>query len=301
MNQKIEKYLSTLRRSPRTIDTYRWALSYYVVLVGDELSDDAYEKFLVETSRLQMSTLRVLRSAVMGLFEFYDIGDLSRRDKLNRHYTKKAKVKPVSFDRDAIEKIISYCDTLKKDLMELRDRAFVLTMADSGFRISELCSLSRRDIDWLNERVAIVGKGEKPALVRLSKRSLSAMKDYLFSRDKLPWRSEVSEPLFAQHGNVGKLKKMTVDGMRKAIKQRMKEVGVDVRLHDFRHYFVTVTLIATNNLKVAQELARHESTVTTQRYAHFSEHELDATYNSIFNEKDTDNGDVQEQGQNDPS
>jgi integrase/recombinase XerC len=44
-----------------------------------------------------------------------------------------------------------------------------------------------------------------------------------------------------------------------------------------------VMLASDGNLKMAQELARHESTQTTQRYAHFSKSELDANYDKIFN------------------
>lgn len=286
MNEKTDKYLSTLDRSPRTIDTYEWALRYYFNVVGDELNDKNYEEFLESIKNLSPSSKRVLRSAVMGMYEFYEAGSMEKRQRLNSHYTKRVKVKPVNFDREAVEKIIAYCEKMpKKTLADWRDVAFVLMLADSGFRISELCSLDRNDVDWLNERVAITGKGEKAALVRLSKRSMSALMDYFTARDNYPWKSDIREPMFAQHGNVGKLKKMTSDGMRKAIKERMRQAGENVRIHDFRHYFVTIALISSNNLKIAQELARHESTVTTQRYAHFSENELDKTYNDIFNKR----------------
>jgi integrase len=75
--------------------------------------------------------------------------------------------------------------------------------------------------------------------------------------------------------------------MWKAIKERMAEAGVDphlVRIHDFRHYFVTMTYLAKGDLKISQELARHESIATTNRYAHFNS-EADAAYDEIFNKR----------------
>lgn len=286
MNNQAEKYLSTLDRLPKTLKTYRWALGYYFK-IADELSDDAYETFLTAIRTLSPSTKRVLRSAVMGLFAFAEIGDLARREKLNEHYMRKVKVKPVVFERGDVETIIAHCDTLRGDLIKLRDRAFVLTLADTGFRISELCGLTRGEVDWQEERVMITGKGDKTAVVRLSHRSVAALREYLAARSKLDGESGKplgSLPLFAQHGKTKKIKPMTIDGMRKAIKERMKEAGARVRIHDFRHYFVTTVVIASNgNLKKAQELARHESTQTTQRYAHFAPSELDATYDEIFN------------------
>lgn len=286
MNPQAEKYLETLDRSERTKETYAWALNYYFQIVGEELSDEAYEKMLIAIRKLSPSTKSVLRSAVMGFFQFYDIGDLAKRTKLNNHYARKSKVQPVNFDREAVEKVINYCNALVMGLEELRDRAFVLTLADSGLRISELVRLKRGDVDWMNERVVIVGKGEKGAVVRLSRRSIIALKQYLAERVKLDGKSGKplnSLPLFAQHGRINRIKPMSIDGMRQSIKGRMRDIGVNVRLHDFRHYFVTMALLATGNLKTAKELARHESMSTTNRYAHFNESELDQQYDEIFN------------------
>lgn len=287
MNNQAEKYLSTLDRLPKTLKTYRWAIGYYFQIAGETLSDDAYERFLEAIRHLSPSSKRVLRSAVMGLYAYCETGDLAKREKLNTHYMRKVKTKPVTFDRGAVETILLHCETLRGDLIKLRDRAFVLTLADTGFRISELCSLTRGEIDWQEERVMITGKGDKTAVVRLSHRSVAALKDYLAVRSKLDGESGKplgSLPLFTQHGKTKKIKPMTIDGMRKAIKQRMKEAGARVRIHDFRHYFVTMVMLASDgNLKMAQELARHESTQTTQRYAHFTKSELDVNYDRIFN------------------
>src|SRR5574343_1168179 len=287
MNQQAEKYLSTLDRLSNTLKTYRWALGYYFQLAGEKLSNENYERFLIAIRDLSPSSKRVLLSAVTGLYNYCEIRDGDKREKLNQHYTRKIKAKPVTFDRAAVDKILSHCEGLRDDIMALRDRAFVLTLADTGFRISELCSLSRGDIDWQEERVLITGKGEKVAVVRLSHRSIAALREYLASRAQLDGRSGRtlgSLPLLAQHGKVKKVKPMTIDGMRKAIKERMQEAGVRVRIHDFRHYFVTMVMLASGgNLKMAQELARHESTQTTQRYAHLTSSELDRNYDEIFN------------------
>jgi site-specific recombinase XerD len=95
--------------------------------------------------------------------------------------------------------------------------------------------------------------------------------------------------LFARHDiRASKtIRPITAGGMWKAIKERMEESGLErntVRLHDFRHYFVTMTYLAKRDLKLSQILARHESISTTNRYAHFGS-EADEAYDEIFNEK----------------
>jgi site-specific recombinase XerD len=78
-------------------------------------------------------------------------------------------------------------------------------------------------------------------------------------------------------------------GADRALERPMiEDAGLErsaVRIHDFRHYFVTMTYLAKGNLKLSQELARHESINTTNRYAHFGS-ETDVAYDEIFNRKE---------------
>ena len=52
--------------------------------------------------------------------------------------------------------------------------------------------------------------------------------------------------------------------------------------HKYRHYFVTLVLRKTDNLKIAQAVARHKNIGNTQRYAHVNEGELDRKLAEIF-------------------
>lgn len=271
MNEKIEHFLSTLGRTVNTIKTYRQALVRYEEITGGELSNESYEKFLCQIKKIKnASTKNVMRTAVMRLYAFYEVPGESRRKNLNDHYLERQKTQPVKFNREAVEKLVFHIEHMPlKSVEDWRDRAFVLMAVDGGFRISELCNVTRNDIDWLNRQVSVVGKGDKPAFVRLSRRSSDALASYLSQRkDNLIF--------------------MTADGMRKAIKQRMIAAGIPngtIRIHDFRHYFVTMTLLATNNIKVAKEFARHENIRTTDRYAHLATSELDQIYDEIFNKR----------------
>jgi integrase/recombinase XerC len=302
MKNDINHFLDTLDRSPKTIFTYKHALAQFVETVGEdaELNTETYIKFLVSLRQKSPSTQRVYRTAVRNFYAFCKAGNWVEIEEATNHYTRKPGKRIVNFNREAVEKVISYCETLtpealaslRKRLEALRDRAFVLTLVDTGLRISEACSLKRGDIDWLEQRAIIIGKGDKQAVVRFSNRSIQALKDYLHARSVVDPNSRIplgSQSLFARHDIRAskKIRPITAGGMWKAIKDRMTEAGVDrhqVRIHDFRHYFVTMTYLAKGNLKLSQELARHESISTTNRYAHFGG-EADAAYDEIFNKR----------------
>jgi len=303
LTAEINRFLETLERSPKTLLTYRNALLQFVKIVGEEaeLNTETYVRFLTAIKSRSPSTQRVYRTAVLKFYAFCKAGNWPELKEVTSHYTHKQGKRIVNFDRQAVEKVIQYCaslgadsDDVRTNLENLRDRAFVLTLADTGLRISEACALKRGDIDWLEQRAVIIGKGDKQAVVRFSNRAMEALKVYLHARASVEPNSRVplgSQPLFARHDIRAskKIRPITPGGMWKAIKSRIEAAGVDrraVRIHDFRHYFVTMTYLAKGNLKLSQELARHESISTTSRYAHFGG-EADAAYDEIFN-KNTD-------------
>lgn len=302
MQAQINHFLDTLDLSQNTIDAYRYALQRFVQIVGEDapLDVETYEIFLGAIKGFSPSTKQIWRSAVIGLYTFCKSGDLAAMKAITKHYTRKQGKRMVNFNREAIEQVITYCAQLSGDLPALRDRAFILTLADTGLRISEACALKRGDIDWQEARAIIIGKGDKQSVVRFSERSMQAMRAYHIAcatiepNTRLPLKSQ---PVFARHDIRAskKIKPISASGMwtaikgdpKQGIKGRIEESGVDrslVRIHDFRHYFVTMTYLALGNLKMSQELARHESIDTTNRYTHLGG-EADKAYDEIFNKR----------------
>jgi site-specific recombinase XerD len=186
-------------------------------------------------------------------------------------------------------------DAASVKLRAYRDRAFLITLADTGFRVHEVCNLRRGDIDWNDQRAIVIGKGDKQAIVRFTSRSLLTIKDYLSCRAALDGKSGKqlsSLPLFARHdkGAGKKVKSMTPATGRNIVKERVaqfldKEMVGKITPHSFRHYFVTSVLRGSGNLRYAQELARHKNIQVTQRYTHLSNDELDKAYYDIFEKK----------------
>ena len=310
METKIKAFLETLDRSPHTIFAYRNALNQFVSVVSEdaELNLSTYTKFLISIKSKSPATKRVYTTAVRKLYAFHKAWNPDELKEATEHYTRTQGKRIVNFNREAVEKVIGYCETLNVDstlaprefLEALRDRAFVLTLADTGLRISEACALKRGDIDWLEQRSIIIGKGDKQAVVYYSNRCIEALKAYLHARASVEPNSRTplgSQPLFARHDIRAskKIRPITAGGMwkaikgdpRKGIKGRIEEAGVErnaIRIHDFRHYFVTMTYLAKGDLKMSQVLARHESIATTNRYAHFNT-EAAKAYDEIFNQR----------------
>lgn len=318
--QAVQRFLEsvTLSRSEHTARTYHNALQRFLLTLDnhdispdkapiEDLTEDAVAWFAAELKGYAPASESLYLTVLAGFYEFLVAERLSepnlpRVRLLIRQRSRKPGVRLPQFPKSQIEEILDYAINLAVILSEdeslrlrnLRDRAFLLTLADTGLRVHEACGLRRGDLDWQESKAVVIGKGNRQAIVRFSRRSLSALKDYLAARAALDGASGkplATLPLFARHdkGAGKKIKAITTATGRNIVNQRVREaLGAEaegaITPHSFRHYFVTTVLQGSGNLKLAQELARHKNIAVTQRYAHLSDDELDRGYEEIFTE-----------------
>jgi len=320
----IENFLESVRlaRSKNTYETYSFALQSFQTLLTHHkfalntpvasIPEDGISWFATYLKAHAPATEQLYLQAVMGFYKYLaaerlaDL-NLSRIDLLKQQRARRPGIRLPQFPVEDIERVLEFIsnsanlanlsgdDTGIVRLREVRDRAFLLTLADTGLRVHEACALRRGDIDWNEGRAVVIGKGDKQAVVRFTTRSMRALKDYLALRASLDGgsgRPLPSLPLFARHdkGAGKKIKPITTTTGRNIVSERVKQILGDeavgkITPHSFRHYFVTTVLRGSGNLKLAQELARHSNIQVTQRYAHLSDDELDRGYYEIFEKK----------------
>jgi site-specific recombinase XerD len=317
--QSIEAYLDSvaLARSPNTARTYTNALNAFLLVLDQlplipestparEVKVDWITNFSDALKAYAPATERLYLTALAGWYEFLAAErhaelNLPRLRLLIRRRSRKPGQRLPQFPRRQIENVVDYAINLAgldvqnagERLRNLRDRAFLLTLADTGLRVHEACNLRRGDVDWNEGRAMLVGKGDRQAIVRFSARALGSLKDYLNARSSIDGgygRPLASLPLFARHdrGAGKKVLPISTTTGRAIVHQRVHEClgdtgGAEITPHSFRHFFVTTVLRGSGgNLKLAQELARHRNIAVTQRYAHLSDDELDRGYHEIF-------------------
>ncbi len=319
----IGKYIEVVKlsRSEHTARAYKNALKAFCDVLTEKwmdprstpiekLTEDIISPFAMYLKVFAPATEFLYMQAVKGFYEYVDSEryvevNISRVRTLIRQRSRRPGIRLPQFPADDIERILAYVsdtshinqpisdrDSVNEQLRAMRDRAFLLMLADTGLRVHEACKLRRGDVDWNEGRAVIIGKGDKQAVVRFSTRSMKAIKDYLSLRaqlDGVSGKQLASLPLFSRHdkGAGKKIKPITPTTGRNIVAERVLEIlGKDaagkITPHSFRHYFVTTVLRGSGNLKLAQELARHSNIQVTQRYAHLSDDELDKGYYEIF-------------------
>lgn len=299
----------------RTMETYQKILSIFIAASGltdmtptQDLTVDRVISFLDSTDLLMPDTRQLYAACLVSFYSYLEaegwllVSISALRNRIRRSIGTR-QTQEIIFPENAVEKVIDYAANLHalpveddaERLRNLRDRALVLLLGDSGFRIREACSLKRGDVDYDANRISVVGKGNRRALVRTTVRTTRAIKDYLSARSSLDGATGKplqSLPLFARHDlGAGKhIKPIGTYTGRNIVARLVKVVLGDeltgkITPHTMRHRFVTEVLRATGNLKTAQKLARHKSITSTQRYAHLAEEDIDQAYYETFEQE----------------
>ena len=147
-----------------------------------------------------------------------------------------------------------------------RDHALLLTISETGLRVSELINLKCEDISF--ESIAHVrcrGKGRKQRSTPLSSKTVAVLRNWLKQRGDTP-----SEPLFPSR-RAGALSRDAVERLvnkhtATARKKCSTLVNKNVSPHVLRHTAAVQLLEAGNHCSVIALWLGHESVETTQIY-----------------------------------
>jgi integrase/recombinase XerC len=161
-------------------------------------------------------------------------------------------------------------------LWPARDKALILVMYSGGLRISELASLSLKQLDADFSGGRVIGKGDKERQIFFSDEARAALLDYLPERKANVKAPESTDKLFVSR----KGRALSIPGVRWIISRyaELSGLGKNIHPHSLRHSFATHLVNSGCDVRVVQELLGHASLSTTQRYTHVDIERLKKVY-----------------------
>lgn len=316
IHSAINAWLSSVgsARSLNTHKTYKGALKFFSHTLKtnrlpvtktpiSKLDHKAIVWMCNDLKRLAPSSERLYLTAIMKFYQYLAAEEVAtvniEKIKLQIEMNSRRPGKRlIQFDIEAVETVLRGVISMKpaldhpQRLIDLRDKAFILTLASTGARISEARKLTRGDINWKKKQAIIIGKGNKQAVIRFDNASLRAIKAYLEARASLDGGSGIpllSLPLFARHdpGSGKQVRAISTTTGENIVAVRVRQflpadTTARITPHTFRHYFVTLFYLATKDLKRTAEQARHENIETTNRYAHLDSAEADTLHEQVI-------------------
>ncbi len=150
-----------------------------------------------------------------------------------------------------------------------RDYAILMIFLNCGIRRSELVGLNLSDV--YEDRLRVVGKGNKERFVYFGTPCRRAIDAYLVERNKKILSD--NRALFgSRDGN-----RISVTAVHRLVKKALLEAGLDstqFSAHKLRHTAATMMLSGGVDVKTVQEVLGHENLNTTQIYTHIENTEL---------------------------
>ena len=150
-----------------------------------------------------------------------------------------------------------------------RDFAILMLFLTCGIRRAELVSLNLTDV--YDDRIRVVGKGNKERIVYMGTSCKKAIDSYLIERNKVVLSD--NRALFGSRDK----NRISVSAVHRLVKKHMLAANLDASqfsAHKLRHTAATLMLSNGVDVKTVQEVLGHENLNTTQIYTHIENTEL---------------------------
>lgn len=150
-----------------------------------------------------------------------------------------------------------------------RDYAILMLFLNCGIRRAELVGLNLTDV--YEDRIRVVGKGNKERIVYMGAACKAAIDAYLPERNKMVLTD--NRALFGSRDK----NRISVTAVHRLVKKHLLAAGLDASqfsAHKLRHTAATLMLSHGVDVKTVQEVLGHENLNTTQIYTHIESTEL---------------------------
>lgn len=278
----IETYINYCslqkRLDEKTIKAYKIDLSQFTNdmknISLDQISPQNLENYIEKlNSNYKPKTVKRKIASIKAFFrylEYKEIIDVNPFNKLQIHFREPV-ILPKTIPLYTMEQLLSTiyqqqntAHTCYQKRNALRDAAVTEFLFATGIRISELCNLSKSDVNIHEGTILIYGKGDKERRIQIGNPEvLELLKGY-----KTEFADEIEQcgRFFANQFG----KALSDQSVRRMIKKYTKLAAIEQHItpHMFRHTFATSLLEADVDIRYIQEMLGHSSINVTEIYTH---------------------------------
>jgi len=271
--EQFKTYLMEDGKSPRTIESYIGdvtGLLTYLETMGVEFDGSlkrffvtSYKNHLIEknyqpnTINKNVNSLQSFNNFLVQKGIMNEVVVNLKKDRVQIALGSEQQVEVYS--EKQIVRILFYSQNHKK--VTLRDKMIFQLLIYTGVRVSELCDIKLKHIDFLTCHLKIVGKGGKIREIPLKLEVVEVIKEYLVERAA----STFADSEYLVLGQRGALQR---DAINTILEKYTKELGLGIKLkpHTFRHTFCTRLVSKGVPLTTVSKLAGHSSVETTVKF-----------------------------------
>ncbi len=273
------------RVSPNTFVAYKtdliqfsdFLLITYSIQNLSEISHTHIRSWLVSLMEAKIQNRSIDRkiTTLKTLYSFCLENNLVEKDvTLKILRLKTSQRLPQFVDEASMNKILDIPNE-ETDFSQLRDFTIFELLYHTGMRVSELTGLKNLDVDWINQRIKVLGKRNKERLIPLNPEMMDHLKKYLVKKEEY-LNNVINSALFITNKGNKVYSKFVYNIV---VKQLTGFTSLTKKSpHILRHTFATHLLNKGAELNSIKELLGHSSLAATQVYTHNSIEQLKQIY-----------------------
>jgi integrase/recombinase XerD len=255
---RYERYLNDMGLRASTIESYVVRVGKFLEFTQSERPPinalNEYREYL-QSKKLSRSSLNNCSFAIQHYYKM--VGE-----DVSFHFIKPNNNIPYYFDEEDILRIFSVCRNIKH-------YAMLQVLFYGCLRASELCNLDDCDVDLKAMTIRIrEGKGGKDGMANIKDECANVLREYLQVRPPLEVDGHI--PLF--YTDFGQ--RWDRKALHRMFITYKKTAGIEKQggVHVFsRHTPATIMVAHGCDIRIVQEVLRHNDIRTTLRYAHVSD------------------------------
>ena len=287
MEDKIKDFLKYIKNiknySDYTITNYEEDLLFYKEYIKKEnlnylkieYQDIRYLFNYLDENNYSKNTISRKISSIRSFYKY-----LARNNYINYNpftlvsAVKKDQKLPKFLYYNELEELFDSVDI--KTEFGIRNRLLLEMLYATGMRVGELENIKIKDINFNEQTIKILGKGNKERIAYYGNYAKEYLELYLDKSRPILLKNSKEEYLFIN----SKGKRLTSRGIRYIINDIIEKSSLNLKIspHTLRHTFATHLLNEGCDILSVKELLGHESLKATQIYTHITNESLRTTY-----------------------
>lgn len=278
ITQLINQYLGERDIMQSSIRIYRYTIHYFFRWLVNNGHDSgspertdviSYKRDL--KTKYRSATVALYINSIKGFFRWCNERGIC--DNITSGVRNEKRMHTFSRDPLTTDQVQGLFDSIGTDaIIDLRDRAIIYLLYFNGLRVIEATRIYHGDIDLVNNRVFIIGKGQHERQpVDINPIVASALDNYIQEKHNAGLSVSDKDPLFVSHTTSTALKPTWVSEL---ISTRMVKAGIKtpkITAHSLRHSAAVHMINGGYDLYAVQLFLRHSDTNTSRIYTRYAE------------------------------
>lgn len=300
LNDFLDYMVTIQNKSPNTVKEYNYDLAIFLKFIKmhfhltnetnlekidyDDITLDTIKKirlndlhsflaYLTENFKSKAATRSRKVSSLRVFFNYLCVKNIIEINPTQNLETPKLdKRLPKYLTLEQSKKLLEVSDNADNRNSE-RDHAITTLFLNCGLRLSELVNINIKDLNFEENQMNVIGKGNKERMIYLNKACVNAINEYLAVRPKTGIKKDNMNSdlaLFLSERRQ-RISRRTV---QEIIYKELRLAGIDstkYSVHKLRHTAATLMYqYGGVDIRALQELLGHESISTTEIYTHVS-------------------------------